>query len=61
MRLIFLNSDVARAKDILESNGIRVLLQEASSGEFELTVRSEHFERALELLAAAGIEVTHTR
>jgi hypothetical protein len=62
MKLLFLKNNAARARGILQTNGIQVIrLQEAFGGEFELTVGSGKFERAQELLAAAGIEVTHTR
>ena len=62
MKLLFLKNNAARARDILQTRGIQVFrFQEAFGGEFELTVSSDDFERALQLLAAAGIEVTHTR
>jgi hypothetical protein len=56
-RLIFLSREIARARDILQDNGINLYrLQETSGGEFELAMRSAHFERAKELLTAAGIQ-----
>jgi len=62
MTPMFLKSNAARAKDILQTKGIRVVrLQEAFSDGSELTVESENFERVEQMLAAARIQVTHTR
>jgi hypothetical protein len=62
MRRMFLKSNVARAKDILQTKGIRVVrLQQSLGGEFELTVEFDNFERTQQLLTAAGIQVAHTR
>jgi hypothetical protein len=60
MRRMFLKSNIARAKDILQTKGIRVLcIQQGFGIEFELTVESANFERTQQLLAAAGIQVGH--
>lgn len=62
MRLMFLKSNGTRAKDILQTKGIRVVrLQQGLGGGSELTVEFDSFARAEQLLAAAGIHVTHTR
>ena len=62
MRRMFLKSNVARAKDILQTKEIRVVrLQQGFGVEFELTVESDNVERTQQLLTAAGISVAHTR
>jgi hypothetical protein len=62
MKPMFLKSNAARARDILQTKGIRVLrLQEAFGGGSELTVESDSFTRAKLLLTAAGIQVALTR
>jgi len=62
MTLIFLKRDIGRSRDVLKRNGIRVFRPlENFGGEFVLAVLFTDFERAKQLLTAAGIEITHTR
>jgi hypothetical protein len=60
-RLIVLKRDIGRSRSVLRENGIKVYrLQENFDGEFLLGVPPTDFERAQQLLTAAGIQVTHT-
>jgi hypothetical protein len=60
--LIFLKRNIGHSRDVLKGNGIKVLRPlENFGGEFVLAVFSTDFERAKELLTAAGIEITHIR
>jgi hypothetical protein len=62
-RLIFVRRDIGRARSVLKENGIKAFRPSGQDfgGEFVVEVSSQDFERAKQVLAAAGIQVTHTR
>jgi hypothetical protein len=59
----FCKRDIGRARKVLKDHGIKVFRPQGRDfgGEFVVQVNSEDFERAKQLLASAGIQVTHTR
>jgi len=60
-KLIFVKRDIGRAREILKSNGVKTyLIRDNFDGEFVLGVKSAAFDRAKELLTAAGIVITRT-